>query len=75
MVDGGRQSRRKGAHGARLSAQSGGRKDEDTSGLARRVWAVKGARRGEGRSAESSWRRRGASTAILGERAVDCDAW
>ena len=36
---------------------------------------VKDARRVEARSTGPSRRRRGGSAAILGERAVDCDAW
>ena len=36
---------------------------------------VKDARRVEARSTGPSRRRRGGSAAILGERAMDCDAW
>ena len=67
---------KKRAHGTRRTGSGATKRSSETSlSLEGRVWASQGEGEGEVWSTGSSRRRRGGSATILGERAVDCDAW
>ena len=66
----------KGVRGTRLMGSGATKRGSETSlSIEGRVWASQGEGEGEVWSTGSSRRRRGGSATILGERAVDCDAW